>query len=99
MPTPVQYDSESRRRWKSRWFYLLIGLVVFVLLVLPVAALIVLWGTTSRNHMGERSRVAVPNVVGRECRSGELLLKEQGLVMQIRATRPNVNAQAGKIVD
>lgn len=91
-------DAKAKRR-KKLLIYALIGVLVFVFIVLPAALLTGLWITERQKRAEEPPRVRVPNVVGRDYRSGQSVLEAQGLKMQINATRWDKNQPVGIIID
>jgi serine/threonine-protein kinase len=91
-------DAKAKRR-KKLLIYSLVGVLVFVFIVLPAALLTGLWITERQKRAEEPPRVRVPNVVGRDYRSGQAALEAQGLKMQINATRWDQNQPVGVIID
>lgn len=91
-------DAKAKRR-KKLLIYALVGVLVFVFIVLPAALLTGLWITERQKRAEEPLRVRVPNVVGRDYRSGQAALEAQGLKMQINATRWDQNQPVGIIID
>ena len=91
-------DAKAKRR-KKLLIYALVGVLVFVFIVLPAALLTGLWITERQKRAEEPPRVRVPNVVGRDYRSGQAVLEAQGLKMQINATRWDKNQPVGIIID
>lgn len=94
--TPASEDSNRRRR---RLIRALIVAAVFVFIIIPAALLTGLWITERQKRAEEPPRVRVPNVVGRDYRSGQAVLEAQGLKMQINATRWDKNQPVGIIID
>jgi serine/threonine-protein kinase len=90
-------DQSSKK--KKRLIYALIGVLVFVFIIIPAALLTGLWITERQKRAEEPPRVRVPNVVGRDYRSGQAVLEAQGLKMQINATRWDKNQPVGIIID
>lgn len=91
-------DVKAKRR-KKLLIYALVGVLVFVFIVLPAALLTGLWITERQKRAEEPPRVRVPNVVGRDYRSGQAALEAQGLKMQINAARSDKNQPVGIIID
>lgn len=91
-------DAKAKRR-KKLLIYALVCVLVFVFIVLPAAFLTGLWITERQKRAEEPPRVRVPNVVGRDYRSGQAVLEAQGLRMQINATRSDKNQPVGIIID
>lgn len=96
--TPADGDAKKKRR-KRLLIYALVGVLVFVFVILPAALLTGLWITERQKRAEEPPRVKVPNVVGRDYRSGQVVLEAQGLKMQINATRWDQNQPVGIIID
>lgn len=90
-------DRSSKK--KKRLIYALIGALVFVFIIIPAALLTGLWITERQKRAERPPRVEVPNVVGRDYRSGQVVLEAQGLKMQINATRWDKNQPVGIIID
>ena len=90
-------DRSSKK--KKRLIYALIGVLVFVFVIIPAALLTGLWITERQKRAERPPQVKVPNVVGRDYRSGQSVLEAQGLKMQINATRWDKNQPVGIIID
>jgi beta-lactam-binding protein with PASTA domain len=91
-------DAKAKRR-KKLLIYVLVGVLVVVFIIIPAALLTGLWITERQKRAEEPPRVRVPNVVGRDYRSGQVVLEAQGLKMQINATRWDKNQPVGIIID
>jgi eukaryotic-like serine/threonine-protein kinase len=92
--------SAGRPSKKKKWLiYALIGALVFVFIIIPAAAFTGLWITERQKRAERPPRVEVPNVVGRDYRSGQSALEAKGLKMQINATRWDQNQPVGIIID
>jgi eukaryotic-like serine/threonine-protein kinase len=91
-------DAKAKRR-KRLLIYALVGVLVFVFVILPAAALTGLWITERQKRAQRPPRVEVPNVVGQDYRSGQAVLEAKGLKMQINATRWDKNQPVGIIID
>lgn len=94
--TPTSEDLKRRRR---RLIRVIIAAAVFVFIILPAAFLTGLWITERQKRAEEPPRVRVPNVVGRDYRSGQAVLEAQGLKMHINAPRWDQNQPVGIIID
>ena len=90
--------SESKRK-KKLLIGLLIGILCFIFIVIPVAALTGLWITVRQERARRIPQVKVPNVVGQDYRRGEVLLKEKGLGMRVLAKRSDQHQPADIILD
>lgn len=91
-------DTESKRK-KRLLIYALVGVLVFVFIILPVAGLTGLW-ITERQKRGERpQQVTVPDVVGQDYQKGESILEKKGLKMRVLTTRWDQNQPVGIIID
>lgn len=84
---------------KKLLIYTLVGGLVFVFIIIPTALLTGLWITERQKRAERPPQVKVPNVVGRDYRSGQAVLEAQGLKMQINATRWDKNQPVGIIID
>jgi beta-lactam-binding protein with PASTA domain len=84
---------------KKLLIYALAGVLVFVFIIIPTALLTGLWITERQKRAEEPPKVRVPNVVGRDYRSGQAVLEANGLKMQINATRWDKNQPVGIIID
>ena len=67
--------NESKRK-KKLLIGLLIGILCFIYIVLPAAALTGLWISVRQERARRTPQVKVPNVVGQDYRKGEAILKE-----------------------
>jgi serine/threonine-protein kinase len=91
-------DAKAKRR-KKLLIYALVGVLVFVFIVLPAALLTGLWITERQKRADEPPRVRVPNVVGRDYKSGQAMLEAQGLKMEVLPPRLDRNQPVGVIID
>lgn len=90
--------AERSSKKKKRLIYALVGVLVFVFVIIPAAFLTGLWITERQKRAEQPPRVKVPNVVGRDYRSGQAVLEAQGLKMQINVTRWDQNQPVGVII-
>lgn len=90
-------NSDLKRR--KRVIHALIALAIVVFIIIPAALLTGLWITERQKRAERPPQVKVPNVVGRDYRSGQAVLEAQGLKMQINATRWDKNQPVGIIID
>jgi hypothetical protein len=97
--TVERHNYPEKRKKSRRLIYVLLGIALFVFIIIPAALLTGLWITERQKRAEEPLRVKVPNVVGRDYGSGQAVLEEKGLKMQINATRWDKNQPVGIIID
>lgn len=95
---PSNAKDESKRK-KKLLIYLMIGVLVFIFIIIPSAALTGLWISGRQKRAEQPPQVKVPNVVGQDYRKGEAMLKEKGLGMQVLAKRSDQNQPLDIILD
>lgn len=99
MQAPAVIDSERQRKRKRRLIYLLAGVLVFVFIILPAAALTGLWITERQKRAQEPQQVEVPNLIGQDYKSVESLLKGVGLSVRVNAMRADTGERPGVVLD
>lgn len=95
---PSNAKDESKRK-KKLLIYLMIGVLVFIFIIIPSAALTGLWISGRQKRAEQPPQVKVPNVVGQDYRKGEAMLKEKGLGMHVLAKRSDQNQPLDIILD
>src|SRR5215211_5567055 len=88
----------SKKR-KKLLIYLLAGILIFIFIILPAAALTGLWVSVRQERAQRPPQVTVPNVIGQDYSQGKSLLGEKGLKMRVLATRSDQNQPIGIILD
>lgn len=90
---------DTARKKKRRLIYMLVGVLVFIFVILPAAALTGLWITERQKRAQEPPRVEVPNVIGQDLQSVESLLKGRGLGVRVNAMRADTGGRPGVVLD
>jgi beta-lactam-binding protein with PASTA domain len=91
--------SGNLKRRRRQLIRVLIAAAAFIFIIIPAALLTGLWITERQKRAERPPRVEVPNVVGKDYRSGQAMLEAKGLKMQINGTRWDQNQPVGVIID
>lgn len=96
MQTHTQRLSKKKKRLL---IYVLAGILIFIFIILPAAALTGLWISVRQERAQRPPQVIVPNVIGKDYSQGKSLLEDKGLKIRVLATRSDQNQPTGIILD
>lgn len=77
----------------------LVGVLVFLVIVLPSLALTGALLDAQHVRMSRPQTLPIPNVVGLKVKDAEKRLKDSGLAIRVNAVRSDLDAPVGVVVD